>query len=69
MDGKPFTTPHKFGYGMEKFGYEGPMMDLGNALDESQGLRLNGKMILQIIRGQKRQQIELKLPTKYGSFS
>ena len=68
-NGKPFTTPHKFGYGMEKFGYEGPMMDLGNALDESQGPRLNGKIILQIIRGQKRQQIALKLPTKYGSFS
>ncbi|HIO08771.1 TPA: hypothetical protein EYN09_17810 [Candidatus Poribacteria bacterium] len=68
-NGKPFTTPHQFGYGMEKFGYEGPMMDLGNALDESQGSRLNGKLTLQIIRGQEKQQIELKLPTKYGRFS
>ncbi len=29
-NGRPFETPHKFGYGMGKFGYEGPMMDLGN---------------------------------------
>ena len=33
---KPFETPHKNGYGMDKFGGEGPLMDFGNALEESQ---------------------------------
>ena len=36
-NGKPFKTPHKFGYGVKFFGYEGPMMDIGNALEASQG--------------------------------
>jgi Family of unknown function (DUF6288) len=33
---KPFETPHKNGNGMDKFGGEGPLMDFGNALEESQ---------------------------------
>lgn len=69
VNGRPFTTPHKFGYGMEKFGYEGPMMDLGNALEESQGPALNGKLTLSIIRDGTQQEIELTLPTDYGQFS
>lgn len=67
-NGTLFTTPHKFGYGMGKFGYEGPMMDLGNALEESQGAR-NGKLSLDVMRGEKQLRVELQLTTKYGSFS
>jgi hypothetical protein len=33
---RPFVIPHKNGYGMDKFGGEGPLMDFGNALEESQ---------------------------------
>jgi hypothetical protein len=44
-------------------------MDLGNALDESQGSELNGKLTLDIIRDKDRRQVELTLPTDYGQFS
>ena len=65
---RPFVTPHKFGYGMGKFGYEGPMMDLGNALEESQGKR-GGKLALDLLRGDQKLKVELQLTTQYGSFS
>ena len=68
VNGRPFVTAHKFGYGMDKFGYEGPMMDFGNALEESQGQR-GGKLVLDVLRGDQKLQVELQLTTKYGSFS
>ena len=43
VNGKTFVEDHKFGYGPDFFGYEGPMMDFGSALEESQG-RLDGKL-------------------------
>lgn len=67
-NGNMFLTPHKFGYGMGKFGYEGPLMDLGNALEESQGKR-NGKLTLDVLRGEQKLKVELELTTRYGSFS
>lgn len=63
-----FVTPHKFGYGMGKFGYEGPMMDFGNALEESQGKRA-GKLVLEVLRGDQKLKAEMQLGTKHGSFS
>ena len=68
-NGKPFVTPHKFGYGVSKFGYEGPMMDFGNALEESQSVKLGGKLTLDVIRGGKKIKVELKLTTRYGQYS
>ncbi|HEY3321659.1 MAG TPA: DUF6288 domain-containing protein [Planctomycetota bacterium] len=68
VNGAAFLAPHKFGYGVGKFGYEGPLMDLGNALDECQGKR-GGKLSLDVVRGEKKLQVELQLSTKYGSFS
>ena len=67
-NGRLFETPHKFGYGMGKFGYEGPMMDLGNALEESQG-KLGGKLTLDILQGEEKRKVEIRLGTKYGSYS
>jgi len=60
----PFSEPHKFGYGPKFFGYEGPMMEFGQALDSAKG-----KISLQIIRNGKNENVTLALPTKYGSFS
>jgi len=68
-NGKPFRTPHKFGYGVDYFGYEGPMMDIGNALEASQGAALKGKLTFDVIRGEQKKRIELTLPTRYGRFS
>jgi hypothetical protein len=67
-NGRAFQTPHKFGYGVGKFGYEGPMMDLGNALEESQGT-LGGRLALDVVRGEKTRKVEMQLGTKYGAFS
>ena len=68
VNGRPFVRAHKFGYGTDKFGYEGPMMDFGNALEESQGER-NGRLFLDLLRGDRKLKVELQLTTKYGSFS
>jgi hypothetical protein len=67
-NGKLFKIPHKFGYGRDKFGYEGPMMDIGNALEESQGYPLDGKLTFKVRRGSETLDIELKISTKYGQF-
>ncbi|MEN9975758.1 MAG: hypothetical protein RLZZ282_1764 [Verrucomicrobiota bacterium] len=65
---KTFSTAHKFGYGVGKFGYQGPMMDFANALEESQG-KLDGKLVLDVLRGDKKLQVELQVSVKYGAFS
>lgn len=65
---KTFTTAHKFGYGVGKFGYQGPIMDFGNALEESQGKQA-GKLVLDILRGEQKLQVELQVPVTYGAFS
>jgi len=68
-NGRLFTTPHKFGYGVGKFGYEGPMMDFGNALEESQGPKAKGRLILDMLRAGKKTRVELNIGTHYGQFS
>ena len=67
--GKLFQTPHKFGYGMDKFGYEGPMMDLGNAMDISQGPEQKGRLTLRILREGQPRDVTLQLPTRYGRYA
>lgn len=68
-NGKPFITPHKFGYGIDVFGYEGPMMDFGNALEDSQGKKLGGRLALTVLRGGQKCDVELRVPTTYGAYS
>ncbi|MDX1679886.1 MAG: DUF6288 domain-containing protein [Akkermansiaceae bacterium] len=68
IQGKPFNK-HTFGkcYGMEPgHGIEGPMMDLGLAIEESEGT--DGKLVLDILRGGEKQQVTLKLDP-IGRFS
>jgi len=69
VNGKRFATAHKFGYGVDKFGYEGPMMDFGNALETSQGQILKGKLVIEVMRSGQSKRVDLKLPTKYGQYS
>jgi hypothetical protein len=68
VNGKRFTEAHKFGYGVDYFGYEGPMMDFGNALEASQG-RPDGRLEVLLIRGEEEIEVVLTLPTKYGMFA
>lgn len=67
-NGRPFVEAHKFGYGPDFFGYEGPMMDFGNALEESQG-KLDGRLTLDVVRGDTPRTVVVMLPARYGSFS
>jgi hypothetical protein len=68
-NGRRFAEAHKFGYGVSKFGYEGPMMDFGNALEASAGKVLKGKLVIEVVRAGQSKRVDLKLPTKYGQYS
>jgi len=67
--GHVFTTPHSFGYGVDKFGYEGPMMDFGNALEASQTRRMGGRLVLGVVRDGQPIIVHLQLPTTYGAYA
>ncbi|NQU23226.1 MAG: PDZ domain-containing protein [Candidatus Nealsonbacteria bacterium] len=67
-NGKKFATPHRNGYSVEVFGGHGPIMDFGNALDESQGDELQGKLTVDVLREGKTLQVILDVPTKYGRY-
>lgn len=67
-NGKPFGK-HTFGkfYGMEPgAGYEGPMMDMGNAIEESEGK--DGLLVLDVLRDSQPVKVEVKLEA-IGRFS
>ncbi|NWK56545.1 hypothetical protein HW115_13065 [Verrucomicrobiaceae bacterium N1E253] len=66
--GKVFSKPHKFGYGVDFFGYEGPMMEMGNALEDAQGNH-KGVLKLDVVRDGKRVEVELSLGQRYGALS
>ncbi len=69
-NGARFETPHRFGYGMDVFGYEGPLMDLGLALERSQGqARLDGSLRLHIVRGAEELTVKLPVGTHYGAYA
>jgi len=61
VNGKPFTTRHTFGTHYWKnhhIGYEGPMMDFGNAIEESEGR--DRIMTLDVKRGEKKSEIKIQ---------
>lgn len=68
VGGREFTQPHKFGYGIDCFGYEGPMMEFGEALEAAQGTA-RGQLSVQVVRGGENRDISLRLPTQYGAFA
>ncbi len=68
VNGTPFSK-HTFGkfYGMEPgTGYEGPIMDMGKAIEDSEGK--DGTLTLSLIRDGKPAQVEIKLDP-IGRFS
>ncbi len=71
-NGKPFETDHTFGHHMTRMkefpdvGYEGPIMDLGNAIEEAEGS--DGNLTLSLIR--EGQALEVTIALKpIGKFS
>ncbi|MGJ8658140.1 MAG: DUF6288 domain-containing protein [Akkermansiaceae bacterium] len=72
VNGNKFTVPHTFGHHMTRMkefpevGYEGPIMDFGNAIEESEGA--DGNLSLSITRDGKH--ITVTVPLKaIGKFS
>lgn len=72
VNGRPFKTPHSFGHHltrMKKFpeiGYEGPLMDFGNAIEESEGK--DGQLTLAMTRKGKPMEVVIQLEP-IGTFS
>ncbi len=67
VGGKLFAEAHKNGYGMDKFGADGPILEFAKALERSLGR--TGKLELAVLRGDKRRQVSLRIGKKYGKFS
>lgn len=68
VNGRPFSK-HTFGkfYGMDyDVGYEGPIMDMGTAIEDSEGK--DGALTLDVIRDAKPAKVEIKLEA-IGRFS
>ena len=72
VNGKPFEVVHRFGTHltrMKKFpdiGYEGPLMDFGNAIEDSEGK--DGKLTLGVSRAGEKRDVVIELE-KIGRFS
>lgn len=70
--GKAFTAAHKHGYGMDKFGAEGPLLELADALERCQAApgAARGRLVLTVVRkdATREEQVALALPTTWGAF-
>lgn len=65
--GRPFETPHVFGYGVGKFGYDGPMRDLATAMEQAEaGL---GRLPLAIVRDDRPLDVDVRIGALYGAFA
>ena len=69
VDGKRFVHAHKNGYGMDKFGADGPMLEFATALEACVSPERQGKLRLSVLRSGKPIDVELQVSTKYGQFS
>jgi hypothetical protein len=65
VNGRPFKVEHQFGHHLTRMkefpevGYEGPLMDFGNAIEESEGK--DGKLTLAVTRGEKKIDVVIEL--------
>ncbi len=72
VNGKAFEVEHRFGNHMVRMkefpeiGYEGPIMDFGNAIEDSEGK--DGKLTLSVTRAGKSMDVVVKLEA-IGRFS
>jgi len=72
VNGQPFKVEHTFGHHLTRMkqfpdiGYEGPLMDFGNAIEASEGK--DGRLTLRVTRKNKRIDVLIKLKA-IGTFS
>jgi hypothetical protein len=67
--GKRFKNDHKNGYGMDKFGPDGPIFDFAQALEACQRDKGKGRLELDLRRDDKPLEVTLKMGTKLGTYS
>jgi hypothetical protein len=71
--GERFATEHQNGYGMDKFGPQGPILEFAKELEACQGKEGKGKLELTLLREGNSKgeelEVELKIGRKYGTFS
>lgn len=66
--GKPFASEHRNGYGMEKFGPHGPILEFTTALEQSQTTTGRGELALSLVRDGEELEVQLQLGQKYGPY-
>ena len=66
--GREFKKPHVDGYGMDKFGPQGPIEEFAFALEKSQGWAGKGTFQIDIERDGKKSMIRLSVGSKYGEY-
>jgi len=64
--GERFENSHRFGYGMDVFGYFGPIQFFGDAIEAA--LADSGKLELLVERDGEELDVVLKLPKKLGAY-
>lgn len=69
VEGQPFEHAHKNGYGMDKFGADGPILEFAMALEACMSKERKGKLRLGLVREDKELEVEIRVSTKYGQFS
>jgi len=65
--GKPFSTHHFKGEGKSQHGYEGPIMDFGEAIERAEGSK-DGLLVLNVSRGSAMVEVKINLEP-LGTFS
>jgi Family of unknown function (DUF6288) len=66
--GERFVQEHQNGYGMDKFGPQGPLLEFAEALEASQGKAGKGNLALTLLRDGKARDVVLKVGRKYGTY-
>ena len=69
LKGDAWDTPHVNGYGMDKFGPQGPISAFAAAMEASLKKGKSGRIELMIEREDKRRDVRLSLDTKLASYA
>lgn len=64
-----FNTAHKDGYGMDKFGADGPVLDFAMALEDAQGWSGKGNLSITVLREGNKKNIDLNVGSSYGQYT
>ncbi|MEM7235284.1 MAG: DUF6288 domain-containing protein, partial [Planctomycetota bacterium] len=68
VNGASFSSDHRFGSAVDVAGYDGPLMDFGIALEESQR-KLGGRLVLEVNRAGETPSVVLNIGTTYGAYA